>query len=104
MFSHIVQHAIALGMQTASLTLWLMILTIVFLPLERFFALHPRRVRTRTLASDLAYYFPTGLTPAILLTIPIPIMTAGAHRITPHVYLTVLPTLVSPDQIIAVPG
>jgi len=87
MFSHIVQHAIALGMQTASLTLWLVILTIVFLPLERFFALHPRRVRTRTLASDLAYYFLNGLAPALVLAIPISIITAGVQRVTPQAYI-----------------
>jgi sterol desaturase/sphingolipid hydroxylase (fatty acid hydroxylase superfamily) len=93
MFSHIVQHAIALGMQAASLTLWLVILTIVFLPLERFFALHPTRVRARTLASDLAYYFLNGLAPALVLAIPVSIITAGVQRITPQAYTDAVASL-----------
>ncbi|MDB5496100.1 MAG: fatty acid hydroxylase superfamily protein [Phenylobacterium sp.] len=93
MLSHIVQHAISLGMQAASLTLWLVILTIVFLPLERFFALHPTRARARTLASDLAYYFLNGLAPAVVLAIPISIITAGVQRITPQAYIDAIASL-----------
>jgi sterol desaturase/sphingolipid hydroxylase (fatty acid hydroxylase superfamily) len=93
MVSHFVQHLIALGMQVASLTLWLVILTVVFLPLERVFALHPTRVRARTLASDLAYYFLNGLAPALVLAIPISIITAGVQRITPQAYADAISSL-----------
>lgn len=79
-------HLIALGMQTASLTAWLVLLTIVFLPLERFFALHPKRLRSRALGADLAYYFLNGLAPAVMLAIPISIITAVVQKITPSAY------------------
>lgn len=87
MLSHIVQHLIALGMQTASLTLWLVLLTLVFLPLERFFALHAQRLRPRTLGTDLAYYFMNGLAPAIILAVPASVLAALARQVTPQAYL-----------------
>lgn len=85
--SHIVQHALALAYQAASLTVWLVILTVVFLPLERVFALHPTRLRARSLAADLGYYFLNGLAPALILAIPVSIVAAGVQRITPQGYL-----------------
>src|SRR6185312_6711606 len=86
MLSHVVHHAIALIYQTASLTAWLVILTVVFLPLERFFALHPKRLRARSLAMDLAYYFLNGLAPALILAIPASIIATGVQKITPQAY------------------
>src|SRR3569623_1607072 len=86
MLSHVVQHALALLVQTASLTVWLVILTVVFLPLERFFALHPTRLRARSLAIDLTYYFLNGLAPALILAIPASIIAAGVQKISPQAY------------------
>lgn len=74
-------------MQVASLTVWLVLLTIVFLPLERIFALHPKRLRARTIRADLAYYFLNGLAPTVLLAVPTAILTALARKITPTAYL-----------------
>jgi len=87
MLSHIVHHALALLYQTASLTAWLVILTVVFLPLERLFALQPKRLRARSLAIDLTYYFLNGLAPALILAIPASIIAAGVQRITPQAYI-----------------
>jgi len=86
MLSHVVQHALALLVQTASLTVWLVILTVVFLPLERFFALRPTRLRARSLTIDLTYYFLNGLAPALILAIPASIIAAGVQKITPQAY------------------
>ncbi|MFI4950640.1 MAG: sterol desaturase family protein [Caulobacterales bacterium] len=86
MLSHIVHHALAFGMQVASLTVWLVVLTVVFLPLERLFALHPRQLRVRTIASDLAYYFMNGLAPAIILAVPLSVVAAAARQVTPQAY------------------
>jgi len=87
MFSHVVQHALALLYQTASLTAWLVILTVVFLPLERLFALHPTRLRARSIAIDLTYYFLNGLAPALILAIPASIIAAGVQKVTPQAYI-----------------
>lgn len=79
-------HAIALATQFASLVVWLVLLAIVFLPLERIFALHPRRLRAQTVRADLAYYFLNGLAPAVLLAVPVSLVAAVAQRITPPAY------------------
>lgn len=76
-------HVIALGYKVASLTVWLVLLTIVFLPLERIFALHPKRLRARAVGADLAYYFLNGLAPVILLAVPTSIFVAIAQKLTP---------------------
>ena len=42
--SHLRPHLLAFAMDFVRLCLWLLILMIVFVPLERLFALHPRKV------------------------------------------------------------
>lgn len=79
-------HLIALGLKVASLSVWLVLLTIVFLPLERFFALHPKRLRARGAAADLGYYFLNGLAPGILLAVPTAVLVAFAQKVTPSAY------------------
>jgi sterol desaturase/sphingolipid hydroxylase (fatty acid hydroxylase superfamily) len=79
-------HAIALGYKVASLLVWLVLLTIVFLPLERIFALHPKRLRTRAAGADLVYYFMNGLAPAVLLAVPTSIIVMVAQKLTPDAY------------------
>jgi sterol desaturase/sphingolipid hydroxylase (fatty acid hydroxylase superfamily) len=81
-----VHHLIALGLKVASLTVWLVLLTLVFLPLERLFALHPKRLRARAISADLAYYFLNGLAPVLLLGVPTSLIVAIAQRYTPSVY------------------
>ncbi|HEY2753794.1 sterol desaturase family protein [Phenylobacterium sp.] len=93
MLSHIEQHLIAYLMKVASLTVWLVILTVVFLPLERFFALHAQRVRARSLFSDLAYYFLNGLFPTVILAVPISMLAAAVSQVTPQGYLDVIAAL-----------
>ena len=78
--------AIALGYQVASLTVWLVLLTIVFLPLERLFALHPKRLRSKAIRADLAYYFLNGLAPTVLLGLPISLLTIVVQKVTPSDY------------------
>jgi sterol desaturase/sphingolipid hydroxylase (fatty acid hydroxylase superfamily) len=83
-----VQHLIALVTQAASLTVWLVLLTIVFVPLERLFALHPKRLRSPSLGADLAYYFLNGLGPALVLAPPLAVLTAVAQTVTPTAYVS----------------
>lgn len=79
-------HVVAFGAQIASLTVWLVLLTIVFVPLEQIFALHRKRFRPRSIAADLAYYFINGLAPSLLLAIPISVIAAVVQKITPAAY------------------
>lgn len=79
-------HLTALATQIASLTVWLVLLTVVFVPLERLFALHPKPRRARAIATDLAYYFVNSLAPSLLLALPMSIVTALARMATPAAY------------------
>lgn len=93
MLSHIEQHLFAYAMRVASLTAWLVMLTVVFLPIERFFALRAQRVRSRTLASDLAYYFLNGLVPTVILAVPLSMLAAAVTKITPQAYIDAVAAL-----------
>ena len=43
--------------------MWLLLLAVVFLPLERLTALHPRKFFCKSLVSDIGFYFISGLIP-----------------------------------------
>jgi sterol desaturase/sphingolipid hydroxylase (fatty acid hydroxylase superfamily) len=62
---------------------WLLLLAVAFLPLERLFALHPRKIFGKTLASDIGFFFISGLVPALLLTPPLALVGLAAHAIIP---------------------
>ena len=66
------------------LRLWLTVLTILFVPLERLFALGPRKILRPGIGTDLGYYFLNGLLPAMLMSAPLGIMAWMVHRFVPH--------------------
>lgn len=71
----------------ARLCLWLVILTAIFVPLERLFARRPGPVWRREIGIDLGYYFLNSLVPAALIALPMALlatlvqwaMPAGFH-------------------------
>src|SRR6266496_4067810 len=71
-------------MSVARLCAWLLLLAVIFLPLERLFALHPRKFFRKALAQDLGYYFISGLVPGLLLAMPLSLAALGAHALVPH--------------------
>lgn len=60
-----------------------MLLAVAFLPLERLFALHRRKIICRSLPSDIGFFFISGLVPALLLTPPLALVAYGAHAVVP---------------------
>jgi sterol desaturase/sphingolipid hydroxylase (fatty acid hydroxylase superfamily) len=69
------------------LSLWLVILAVIFVPIEYLSAPRPRKKRTgRALAEDLGFYFLSGLLPALLLSAPMALVIAVSHRIVPGAY------------------
>jgi sterol desaturase/sphingolipid hydroxylase (fatty acid hydroxylase superfamily) len=78
------QHLLAFLMSAVRLCAWLLLLAVIFLPLERLFALHPQRFFRKALAQDLGYYFISGLVPGLLLAVPFSLVALGAHAIVPH--------------------
>lgn len=77
----------ALIVNVLRLCLWLVILAVIFVPIERLFALHPRKPRsTAALFEDLGFYFLSSLLPAFLLSLPMALVVAVSHRIVPGDY------------------
>jgi sterol desaturase/sphingolipid hydroxylase (fatty acid hydroxylase superfamily) len=58
-------------MQLLRLSAWLAILVMIFVPLERLFAAHPRKIFRKGFATDLGYYFVSGLLSTALLSLPV---------------------------------
>ncbi|BDT68290.1 hypothetical protein os1_24720 [Comamonadaceae bacterium OS-1] len=65
------------------LCLWLVLLTAVFVPLERACALHPARVLRRGIWTDLGYYCINSLLPAALLAVPLAMLATVVHQVVP---------------------
>jgi sterol desaturase/sphingolipid hydroxylase (fatty acid hydroxylase superfamily) len=66
------------------LSVWLVLLAVIFVPLERIFALHPAKVFRKNFGADLFYYFLGGIVPALALGVPLAAIAALAHRLLPE--------------------
>jgi len=77
-------HALAFLMNVVRLTVWLVLLTVIFLPLERLFAVQPQEFFRKALAQDIGYYFISGLVPAMLLALPLSLVGWGVHALVPY--------------------
>jgi len=77
-------HLLAFVVQVARLSAWLVLLTAVFAPLERFFSVRPARLFRKGWATDLGWYFTNGvLTPIFLLGPPSALVALVIHAILP---------------------
>jgi len=65
------------------LCVWLVILSVIFVPLERLFAVHRERVFRDGMAADIGYYFINSWFPALLLSVPMSFVAGAAHRLIP---------------------
>jgi sterol desaturase/sphingolipid hydroxylase (fatty acid hydroxylase superfamily) len=61
----------------------LVLLLIVFVPLERIFGNRSQRVFRRSFGADLFYFFLNGILPKLLLIIPLTVLSAALHRLVP---------------------
>jgi sterol desaturase/sphingolipid hydroxylase (fatty acid hydroxylase superfamily) len=74
------------ALDIARLFVWLVLLMIVFVPLERLCALHPQKVFRKAFGTDLVYYFLSSLLPKLILILPLSIVAAGVHRVIPSAF------------------
>lgn len=82
--------------EIARLGIWLVILMLVFIPLERRFGLQRLAVLRRSFAIDVAYYFVNNLIPKLVLMIPLSLLAAAIHRYAPaglYLWTDQMPTL-----------
>jgi sterol desaturase/sphingolipid hydroxylase (fatty acid hydroxylase superfamily) len=73
------QHVVPFALDVVRLAVWLLLLMIVFVPLERLFSLDPKKRPPKSLSLDLGYYFLNSLLPKMLLVVPMAVI-AGALR------------------------
>jgi sterol desaturase/sphingolipid hydroxylase (fatty acid hydroxylase superfamily) len=77
------QHAYTVLIELARLCVWLLILSVLFVPLERLFSLNKQPVFRKAIALDLGYYFLGSVVPALVLSAPLGVVAWGAHRLMP---------------------
>ena len=70
-------------LDVARLSLWLVLLAVVFVPLERLFALHPARLWRRDTATDIGLYFLNSLLPGLILGVPLAALAVAARHAIP---------------------
>ena len=75
------------------LSAWLTILVVIFVPLERLFAAHPREIFRKGFVTDLGYYFLNSLLPAALIGAPLGVLAWFAHAALPDAFLAMMGTL-----------
>jgi sterol desaturase/sphingolipid hydroxylase (fatty acid hydroxylase superfamily) len=76
-------HLQAYAISAFRLLVWLALLAVVFLPLERLFAVHRRKILSKSLAADIGFYFISGLVPGLLLTPVLVLAAIAAHAVIP---------------------
>jgi sterol desaturase/sphingolipid hydroxylase (fatty acid hydroxylase superfamily) len=74
-------------------SVWLMILVVIFVPLERVFAVHPQKVLRKGIVTDLGYYFLSSLLPALLLGAPLGLLAWVVHQAVPSGILAAIAAL-----------
>lgn len=65
------------------LTVWLILLGLIFIPLERLFFVRRARVFRRAIGADLVYFFVNALLPAAVLAVPLAAVAWAARGIMP---------------------
>ena len=65
------------------LGIWLLVLMMIFVPLEKLFAETPQKIFRKGLLTDLCYYFLNSLLPKAILVFPMAAIAWALHRVVP---------------------
>jgi sterol desaturase/sphingolipid hydroxylase (fatty acid hydroxylase superfamily) len=76
-------HLPAIGLEFARSCAWLVLLVVIFVPLERLFAQRPSKIFRAAFLTDLGYYLLNGLVPGLLLAPPLALVAWGSHLLLP---------------------
>ena len=74
------------GREAVRLAIWLVLLVVIFVPLERLWALHPAKIWRRQTGVDLGWYFVNSLLPATAILVPLAFLFQMLHRVNPFGY------------------
>lgn len=89
-----IEQAKGLATEALRLVVWLALLTAIFVPIERAFALRRERFVRQNFWTDLGYYFLSGLLPSVALAVLLAPVAAFAHTVVPapfHAWVASLP-------------
>src|SRR5580658_9986025 len=64
-------------------SVWLVLLLIVFVPLERIFGNRAQKVFRQSFGADVFYYFLNGIVPKLLFILPLTVLSAAVHHTIP---------------------
>ena len=78
------QYFPSLAIDTFRLFVWLILLAIIFVPLERLCKQRRQTLFRKEFAIDLGYYFLNNLLPKLLLALPLSMIAAGVHHLEPN--------------------
>jgi sterol desaturase/sphingolipid hydroxylase (fatty acid hydroxylase superfamily) len=84
---------LSMTLEFSRLCLWLILLTIVFVPLERLFAHQSQKVFRKGIFLDLCYYFLSSIVPAVLLSVPISLVAFSVHMLLPVGFIETMSAL-----------
>src|ERR1022692_1924224 len=65
------------------LCIWLVLLMVIFVPLERLCGVHPQKVFRKGFITDTGYYFLNSLLPKLLLILPLSVIARVLHHFAP---------------------
>jgi sterol desaturase/sphingolipid hydroxylase (fatty acid hydroxylase superfamily) len=88
MFDHVPR----LFVELLRLTAWLAIVSVIFVPLEQLFPLHPQKVFRKHIAVDLGYYFLVGLSSGLMLGAPLAVIAYTTRQLVPNAVLATIAT------------
>ena len=88
------QHLPAFALDVLRLSIWLLLLMIFFVPLERLFAVAPQKIFRKSFPMDLGYYFLNSLLPKAILVFPMALIAWGLRYVIPsglHSWVAAMP-------------
>ena len=89
----------AYAISVLRLLVWLILLSMIFIPLERRFAVRPGAPRRAAWLPDLGYYFVSSLLPALVLGAPLAMLAVGARQLLPAALPAILAGLPFPARL-----
>jgi sterol desaturase/sphingolipid hydroxylase (fatty acid hydroxylase superfamily) len=77
----------ALLLEVFRVSVWLALLVVIFVPLERLFAVRPQKILRKGILADLGYFYLSSLLPALLLSGPAGLLAWVMNRALPDAFL-----------------
>jgi sterol desaturase/sphingolipid hydroxylase (fatty acid hydroxylase superfamily) len=94
------QHIFSVGVDIFRLSVWLVILAIVFVPLERLCARNKQQIFRSEFAIDVGYYFMNNFVPKLLLVVPISIVDWCVRHLEPSWMYSWAGALAVPERLL----